>query len=98
MNCFCCLTKFKLFCHYHPQVEFPKSGSLKPDMLEKIKKSLAGPAVTPLNRAENFEYTTDFHETDLNPNPKGGSNSRFYEFMGFIKESDYSGDFENLIN
>lgn len=31
-------------------VEFPKSGTLKPDAIEKIKKNLAGPTVTPLNR------------------------------------------------
>lgn len=31
-------------------VEFPKSSSLKADAIEKIRASLAGPAVTPLNK------------------------------------------------
>jgi len=51
-------------------VEFPKSGTLRKDQVEGLKKLLPGPKVPPV--PENYELLEDFHEHMRNENAGGG--------------------------
>merc|ERR1711862_12017 len=51
-------------------IEFPKSGSLKKEQIEGLKKLLPGPKVPPV--PSEYDLLEDFHEHMRNENPEGG--------------------------
>jgi len=62
-------------------VEFPKSGSLKPDAIEGLKKVLPGPKIVPPPR--DYEMLEDFYEGMRNENAEGGRRKNSEEEEGY---------------
>lgn len=56
------------------EVEFPKSGALKKDQIEGLKKLLPGPKVS--SPPEEYEMLEDFHEGLRNENAEGGRHGK----------------------
>ncbi|EGR27783.1 hypothetical protein IMG5_189070 [Ichthyophthirius multifiliis] len=52
------------------KVIFPKE--LSPQLMNSLKQILPGKQQNLINKNKQFEYMQDFHECDMNQNPKGG--------------------------